>query len=86
MDTLNMLGTFLNVVAIAFVVVMVLIAAGLITAIIMLVKKVKPPGKGTQPTRRRKASPPKQRNCQLNRQIRNRSSFRTRRKPFRQTA
>jgi hypothetical protein len=81
MDTLNMLGTFLNVVAIAFAVVMVLIGIGLITAIIMLVKKVKPSGKGTLPSRRRKASPPNQRNRQLNRQSPNRSRFRTRRKP-----
>ena len=81
MDTLNMLGTFLNVVAIAFVVVCILIAVGLITAIIMLVKKVKPSGKGTRPTRRRKASPPNHRNRQLNRQSRYRSRFRTRRKP-----
>ena len=81
MDTLNMLGTFLNIVAIAFVVVCILIAVGLITAIIMLVKKVKPTGKGTRPTRRRKASPPNQRNRQLNRQSRHRSRFRTRRKP-----
>ena len=81
MDTLNMLGTFLNVVAIAFVVVCILIAVGLITAIIILVKKVKPSGKGTRPTHRRKASPPNQRNRQLNRQLRNRSHFRTRRKP-----
>ena len=81
MDTLNMLGTFLNIVAIAFVVVCILIAVGLITAIIMLVKKVKPTGKGTRPTRRRKASPPNQRNSQLNRQFRHRSRFRTRRKP-----
>ena len=80
MDTLNMLGTFLNVVAIAFVVVIFLIAVGLITAIIMLVKKVKPSGKGTQPTRRRNALPPKQRNRQLNQQSRNRSRFRTCRK------
>jgi len=80
MDTLNMLGTFLNVVAIAFVIVCILIAVGLITAIIMLVKKVKPSGKGTQPTRRRNALPPKQRNRQLNQQSRNRSRFRTRRK------
>ena len=80
MDTLTMLGTFLNVVAIAFVVVCILIAVGLITAIIMLVKKVKPSGKGTQPTRGCKASPPNQRNRQLNRQPHNRSRFRTRRK------
>ncbi|MBL7162453.1 MAG: hypothetical protein ISS57_07585 [Anaerolineales bacterium] len=76
MDTLNMLGTFLNVVAIAFVVVCIMIAVGLITAIIM-----KPTGKGTRPTRRRKDSPPNQRNRQLNQQSRNRSRFRTRRKP-----
>ena len=81
MDTLNMLGTFLNIVAIAFAVVCVLIAIGLITAIIMLVKKVKPSGKGTLPTRRRKASPHNQRNSQLNRQSRHRSHFRTRRTP-----
>jgi len=80
MDTLNMLGTFLNFVAIAFVVVIFLIAVGLITAIIMLVKKVKPSGKGTRPTRGRIASPPYQRNRQLNRQSRNRSRFRTRQK------
>lgn len=78
MDTLNMLGTFLNIVAIAFVLVMILIAGGLITAITMLVKKVKPSGKGTRPTRK-KVSPPKQRNRQLNRQSRHRSRFRTRR-------
>jgi hypothetical protein len=81
MDTLHMLGSFLNVVAIAFVVVIFLIAVGLITAIIMLVKKVKPSGKGTRPTRRRKASPSNQRYRQLNRQSPNRSRFRTRRKP-----
>ncbi len=81
MDTLNMLGTFLNVVAIAFVVVIILITVGLITAITMLVKKVKPMGKGTLPTRRRNASPPNQRYRQPNRQSRNRSRFRTRRKP-----
>jgi len=81
MDTLNMLGTFLNIVAIAFVVVCILIAVGLITAIIMLVKKVKPSGRGTRPTRGRKASPPKRRNSQLNRRSRNHSRFRTRRKP-----
>ena len=80
MDTLTMLSTFLNVVAIAFVVVCILIAVGLITAIIMLVKKVNPSGKGTPPTRK-KVSPPKQRNRQLNRQSRYRSRFRTRRKP-----
>jgi len=80
MDTLNMLGTFLNIVAIAFVVVMVLIAGGLITAITMLVKKVKPSGKSTRPTRK-KVSPPKQRNRQLNQQSRYHSRFRTRRKP-----
>jgi len=80
MDTLNMLGTFLNVVAIAFVVVCILIAVGLITAIIMLVKKVKLTGRGTQPTRRRNALPANQRNRQLNQQSRNRSRFRTRRK------
>ena len=76
MDTLNMLGTFLNVVAIAFVVVCILIAVGLITAIIMLVKKVKPSGKGTRPARRRNPSRPNPRNHQ-----RNRPRFRTRRKP-----
>jgi len=76
MDTLNMLGTFLNVVAIAFVVVCILIAVGLITAII-----IKPSGKGTRPTRRLKDSPPKQRNRQLNQQSRYHSRFRTRRKP-----
>ena len=80
MDTLTMLGTFLNVVAIAFVVVCILIAVGLITAIIMLVKKVKPSGKGTRPTRRRKDSPPNQRNRLLNQQSRYHSRFRTRRK------
>jgi len=80
MDTLNTLGTFLNIVAIAFVVVMVLIAVGLITAIIMLVKKMKPSGKGTRPTRRRKASPPNQRNRQLNQRSCYHSHFRTRRK------
>ncbi|MBL7163998.1 MAG: hypothetical protein ISS57_15480 [Anaerolineales bacterium] len=79
MDTLTMLGTFLNVVAIAFVVVCILIAVGLITAIIMLVKKVKPSGKGTRPTPKN-VSPPKPRNRQLNRQSPNRSRFRTRRK------
>ena len=79
MDTLNLLGTFLNVVAIAFVVVCILIAVGLITAIIMLVKKVKPSGKGTRPTRK-KVSLPKQRNRQFNRQSRYHSRFRTRRK------
>ena len=81
MDMLNMLGTYLNFVAIAFMVVIFLIAVGLITAIIMLVKKVKPSGKGTQPTRRRNALPPKQRNRQLNQQSRHHSRFRTRRKP-----
>jgi len=80
MDTLNMLGTFLNVVAIAFVVVIILITVGLITAIIMLVKKVKPSEKGTQPTLRRKASPPNQRYRQLNRQSPIHTRFRTRRK------
>jgi len=80
MDTLYMLGTFLNIVVIAFVVVCIVIAVGLITAIIMLVKKVKPTGRGTQPTRRRNALPPKQRNRQLNQQSRNRSRFRTRQK------
>ena len=79
MDTLNMLGTFLNVVAIAFVVVCVLIAFGLITAIMMLVKKVKLSGKGTLPTRK-KVTPPKQRNRQLNQRSRYHSRFRTRRK------
>ena len=79
MDTLNMLGTFLNIVAIAFVVVCILIAVGLITAIIMLVKKVKPSGKGTRPTRK-KVSLPNQRNRQFNRQSRYHSRFRTRRK------
>jgi len=81
MDMLNMLGTFLNFVAIAFVVVIFLIAVGLITAIIMLVKKIKPSGKGTQPTRRRNALPPQQRNRKRNQQSRNRSRFRTRRNP-----
>jgi len=80
MDTLNMLGSFLNVVVIAFVVVCILIAVGLITAIIMLVKKVKPSRSGTRPTRGRKASSPYPRNRQLNQQSRNRSRFRTRRK------
>jgi len=79
MDTLTMLSTFLNVVAIAFVVVCILIAVGLITAIIMLVKKVKPSGKGTQPTRK-KVSTPNQWYRQLNQQSRYRSRFRTRRK------
>ncbi len=72
MDTLNMLGTFLNIVAIAFAVVMVLIGIGLITAIIMLVKKAKPSGRGTRPTRRTASPKPTQFN---------RTRFRTRRKP-----
>ena len=80
MDTLNMLGTFLNVVAIAFVVVCILIAVGLITAIIMLVKKVKPSGKGSRPARRT-VSPPNQWYRQLYQRSRHRLHFRTRRKP-----
>ena len=79
MDTLNILGTFLNVVAIAFVAVCILIAFGLITAIIMLVKKVKHLGKGTRPTRK-KVSPPKQPNRQLHQRSRNHSRFRMRQK------
>jgi len=70
MDTLNLLGTFLNIVAIAFAVVMVLIGIGLITAITMLAKKVKPSGRGTRPARRTTSPKPA-----------NRTNFRTRRKP-----
>ena len=81
MDILNWFGLFLIVVAIAFVVVIILIGIGLITAIIMLVKKVKPSGKGTRPALGRKASPPNQRYRQLYQRFRNHSRFRTRRKP-----
>ena len=75
MDILNWFGLFLNVVAIAFVVVIILIGIGLIAAIIMLVKKRSSSGDGTQSTRR-KTSPHKSAKSPNY----NRSHFRTRRK------
>ena len=69
MDTLSMLGTFMNIVVIAFGVVMILIAAGLTVAVTLLVKNIRFSGKSTRSRQRRNSSRP------------NPSAYRTRRNP-----